>query len=71
MKTSFVEGKISESSGDNNDPTLKIENIILNAWDYVSINFRYINEETYQCSFNDVWVHIFGWKFGCFPQWIL
>jgi len=35
---SEVEAKMSESSADNNDPTLKIENIILSVWEYFCIN---------------------------------
>ena len=35
---SELEGKISESQ-DDNDPTLKIENIILNIWDSLQNNF--------------------------------
>ena len=36
---SEVEAKMSESSADNNAPTLKIENIILNVWDSLPNNF--------------------------------
>ena len=36
---SEVEVKMSESSADNNDPTLKIENIIFNVWDSLPNNF--------------------------------
>ena len=43
---SEVEGTISESSADNNDYTLKIDNIILNVWDYLHINFISMTKPT-------------------------
>jgi len=56
---SEVEVKMSESSADNNDPTLKIENIILNVWDSLPNNF--VSNK----KFANALLTIFGFTHSC------